>query len=188
MAFETQVGIYSNPNNYARDAKRLAQSGWVPISVTERRPRAGCLRIVTLGLWTLVFPPKPELVVTYQRGLLQQPPSVTFIAPSYPLPPTGAAYCPSCGALRAHGDAFCAQCGFGYQALPAPPQLAALPATLRTYDDPYGDAPNPYNLDPETGLPYKTPEQRSQSQQISRIVLWAMAALIVLAIVISLFE
>jgi hypothetical protein len=35
--------------------------------MTERQPRPGLLRIVTLGLFSLVFPPKPELVVTYKR-------------------------------------------------------------------------------------------------------------------------
>jgi hypothetical protein len=63
-----------------------------------------------------------------------------------------------------------------------------LPATSQRFDDTYRTAPNPYNLDPETGLPYKTPEQQLRSRQMSKLFLWGMVAVIILAVVISLFE
>jgi len=72
------VRIYHRSSAYQRDAKRLAKSGWFPINTVERRPRAGCVRILFLWWLVLLRPPKPELVVTYQRiktdsGLAQYP-------------------------------------------------------------------------------------------------------------------
>lgn len=67
VAFETRVKNYSSPGAFNRDAGKMARDGWSVVSTTERQPRAGCLRIVTLGLFTLIFPPKPEIVVTYSR-------------------------------------------------------------------------------------------------------------------------
>lgn len=64
---ETMVRVYKSPTAYARDAKTLAKKGWSVATVTHRQPRAGIGRIVTLGLLTLLRPPRPELVVTYQR-------------------------------------------------------------------------------------------------------------------------
>ena len=64
---ETMVRVYKGNGDYQRDAKRLAKSGWSPLNVVERRPRAGCMRIALLWWLTLLRPPRPELVVTYQR-------------------------------------------------------------------------------------------------------------------------
>jgi hypothetical protein len=61
------VRVYSSNSAYQKDAAKLAKQGWTPITVTERRPRAGCARIILLWWLTLLRPPKPELVVTYQR-------------------------------------------------------------------------------------------------------------------------
>jgi hypothetical protein len=65
--FETMVRVYTSAGGYRRDAAKLAKQGWSPIHVTERRPRAGCLRILLLWWLVLLRPPKPQLVVTYQR-------------------------------------------------------------------------------------------------------------------------
>src|SRR6476619_4185537 len=64
---EKMVRIYHRSSADQRDAKRLARSGWFPIHTVERRPRAGCIRILFLWWLVLLRPPKPELVVTYQR-------------------------------------------------------------------------------------------------------------------------
>lgn len=66
-ATETMVRVYRGNAAYQKDATKLAKDGWNPTGMVERKPRAGCLRILTLGLFTLIFPPKPELVVTYRR-------------------------------------------------------------------------------------------------------------------------
>lgn len=68
MRQETIIRIYRKPDEYQRDAQRLSRDGWSVSNVTERRPRSGCLRVfLLLGFLALVFPPKPELVVTYTR-------------------------------------------------------------------------------------------------------------------------
>lgn len=59
------VKRYKNERDYQRDAQRMSKRSYHVVSVTSEKPRAGCLRIVSLGLFTLIFPPKPELVVTY---------------------------------------------------------------------------------------------------------------------------
>ena len=64
---EVVVHEYRDTPTYERYAQEMAELGWQVVDVTERQPRAGCLRIVTLGLWSLVFPPKPMLVVTYHH-------------------------------------------------------------------------------------------------------------------------
>ncbi len=66
---QTEVRVYKSNDEFRRDAEKAAKKGWTVQTVTERKPRAGCGRILTLGLLTLVRPPKPELVVTYVRAV-----------------------------------------------------------------------------------------------------------------------
>lgn len=61
------VRVYKSPEAYRKDAAKLAKQGWSVQSVTERRPRSGCMRLLLLWFVVLIFPPKPELVVTYVR-------------------------------------------------------------------------------------------------------------------------
>lgn len=67
MSDETMVRTYKNTDQYQRDAAKLAQQGWRVVNTVERRPRAGCARIILLWWLTLLRPPRPELVVTYAR-------------------------------------------------------------------------------------------------------------------------
>lgn len=59
------VKRYKDEREYQRDAQRMARKGYKVVSSTSEKPRAGCARILTLGIFTLLFPPKPEFVVTY---------------------------------------------------------------------------------------------------------------------------
>ena len=63
----TMVRTYTSTGAYNQDARKLERQGWRVINTVNREPRAGCLRILTLGLFTLIFPPKPQIVVTYRR-------------------------------------------------------------------------------------------------------------------------
>ena len=101
MSAQTLVRVYKSNGAYQSDAANLARQGWVPLSVTERRPRAGCARILLLWWLTLLRPPRPELVVTYQRVPQQTPVAV------YALPP-GA--CSRCGHVNADGAYYCGNC------------------------------------------------------------------------------
>jgi hypothetical protein len=59
------VKRYTNEREFSRDANRMAKQGYIVASTTSEKPRAGCARILTLGIFTLLFPPKQMLVVTY---------------------------------------------------------------------------------------------------------------------------
>lgn len=61
------VKRYRTEREYQRDAGRMAKRGYRVAHVVSETQRAGCMRIVTLGIFTLLFPPKPQFVVTYQR-------------------------------------------------------------------------------------------------------------------------
>lgn len=59
------VKRYKDERAYQKDAQRMVRRGYKVTSVTSEMQRAGCARILTLGIFTLLFPPKPQLVVTY---------------------------------------------------------------------------------------------------------------------------
>jgi hypothetical protein len=65
---QTIVREYRSAKEYQRSAERLAKDGWAVQSVTERQPRAGCARILFLGLFAGIFRPKSILVVTFVRS------------------------------------------------------------------------------------------------------------------------
>lgn len=60
------VKRYANERAFSKDANRMAKRGYVVASTTSEQPRAGCARILTLGIFTLLFPPTPVIVVTYK--------------------------------------------------------------------------------------------------------------------------
>jgi len=60
------VKRYKSQKAYQADALRMKARGYEVASITSEQPRAGCLRIITLGIFTLLFPPKPVLIVTYK--------------------------------------------------------------------------------------------------------------------------
>lgn len=64
----TMVREYRDRKEFERDANKLARDGWVVVSQSERTQRSGCGRILALGLFTLLFKPKPLIVVTYSRA------------------------------------------------------------------------------------------------------------------------
>ena len=61
------VKEYSDRAAYQRGVGDMASRGYIVVSVVEHGQRAGCLRILTLGLFALVWRPKAHFVVTYQR-------------------------------------------------------------------------------------------------------------------------
>ena len=64
MPIETKVKEYKDRAEFDKDAGKMSKDGWRVVSTTERTQRSGCVRILLLGF---LFPPKPHLVVTYQR-------------------------------------------------------------------------------------------------------------------------
>lgn len=63
-----EVKRYKTDKAYRQDAARMATQGWRVTNVVSEQPRAGCLRIIlTGGLGAIVWKPKPQLVVTYER-------------------------------------------------------------------------------------------------------------------------
>jgi len=63
----TIVRTYTSPGAYTKDARRMERQGYRVVNTVNQAPRAGCLRILTLGIFTMIFPPKPLIVVTYRR-------------------------------------------------------------------------------------------------------------------------
>lgn len=59
------VKRYKTERVYQQDAGRMAKRGYKIVTVTSERPRHGCLTIITFGFFLLLFPPKPQYVVTY---------------------------------------------------------------------------------------------------------------------------
>ena len=65
---DTEVITYRNPTAYNNDAGNRTKDGWTVVGTTEKTRNPGCLgAILTLGL-RLIFKPKPQVVVTYQRS------------------------------------------------------------------------------------------------------------------------
>ena len=60
------VRQYRDNRQYQSDARRMMKRGYRVISAVSEAPRAGCLRILTLGIFAMVFRPAPVWVVTYQ--------------------------------------------------------------------------------------------------------------------------
>lgn len=63
-----QVKRYGSPDEFQKDAQKLARQGWSVTAQSEETQRTGCMRFVMLGgVGALIFKPKPRLVVTYTR-------------------------------------------------------------------------------------------------------------------------
>lgn len=60
------VKRYKDEREYQRDAGRMLKRGYRVAHVVSETQRSGCMRIVTLGIFTMLFPPKAQFVVTYQ--------------------------------------------------------------------------------------------------------------------------
>lgn len=58
---------YADRFQYQQDAAKLSIEGWRVTAVNESRQNAGCLRLLTLGLISLVVRPKDHFIVTYNR-------------------------------------------------------------------------------------------------------------------------
>jgi hypothetical protein len=169
MHEEIFVMVYTDPAHYSKDIHNRASQGWTPISVTERRPRPGILRILTLGLWSAVFPPKPELVVTYQR-IGSRALGLPSSAIGSPLAATR--NCSICGSSCSVQDVYCSRCGSPLPEMTTPISAPALPQSSGKYKI---DPGNPYNLDPETGLPIK-----GQSNNRLGAVIMMLAAILLI--------
>lgn len=66
MARNIIVKRYKTEQQYQRDAGRMAKRGYKVAGMTSERPSRGCLAALTFGLFVLLFPPKPQYIVTYQ--------------------------------------------------------------------------------------------------------------------------
>ncbi len=63
-----EVKRYKKERAYRKDATRMAGEGWTVVSVTSEQQRSGCGRIIMLGgIGALIWKPKPDFVVTYER-------------------------------------------------------------------------------------------------------------------------
>ncbi len=70
MRTETMVRQYKSTDDYRKDAQKLSRNGWTVKSVESVEQRAGCLRFFLIGPLSLIFKPKPRILVTYERELV----------------------------------------------------------------------------------------------------------------------
>lgn len=59
------VRRYKNEKEYQRDAQHLGKRGYKVVSVISEPKRRSLFTIVMTGFLVLLFPRKPELIVTY---------------------------------------------------------------------------------------------------------------------------
>jgi hypothetical protein len=45
----------------------MARHGWHVVATTEIQQRAGCLRILAIGIFAAIFKPKPHYLVTFAK-------------------------------------------------------------------------------------------------------------------------
>lgn len=62
------VREYKSKRDMERDIQKAAEHGWAVASVADLSQRSGCLRFLTLGIFTLFFKPKSKILVTYSRA------------------------------------------------------------------------------------------------------------------------
>lgn len=62
------VREYNSRADFERELPYLTQQGYSVGTVTEIKQSAGILRILTLGLISLIAPPKAHLLVTYRKA------------------------------------------------------------------------------------------------------------------------
>ena len=67
LEMHTVVKTYATDDQYRFDARRMALDGWTVVNVVQEKRPPGCERIGCCGLFALLIPPRPVLVVTYQR-------------------------------------------------------------------------------------------------------------------------
>lgn len=62
------VREYATQEAYQAEAPLLAADGYEVVSTTTQSQNPGCLAIATFGLLSLLFRPKPHIIVTYRRA------------------------------------------------------------------------------------------------------------------------
>ncbi len=62
------VREYASHTAFRTDAAKLAVTGFVVSNVSEMTQRSGCLRMLTLGIFALIWRPPSHIIVTYHRN------------------------------------------------------------------------------------------------------------------------
>jgi len=65
---DVRVKEYKQHKQFEHEARKLAKKGWHVTTVAERPQRAGFLRIMSLGLGSLVWKRRAKLLVTYEKA------------------------------------------------------------------------------------------------------------------------
>jgi hypothetical protein len=71
---ESVVRRYRNRSEYEQDLERQADAGWIVASVAEQYPRLGCTSVLLAPFRWRTMPPRPQIVVTYERPRPQSGP------------------------------------------------------------------------------------------------------------------
>ena len=65
---DTEVVTYNNADAFNGDASKRTRDGWTVVSQTEKTRNPGCLGVLLTGGFRLIFKPKPQVIVSYQRS------------------------------------------------------------------------------------------------------------------------
>jgi hypothetical protein len=108
---ETLVRSYKEVKHFNRDAQRLAKDGWQVSSSLDHKNRPGIGRIATLGLFSLVRPPKHSMVVTYVRPTPQKRGKRGKESQAIAISSWSTVVCPRCNGEVPTQARFCPNCG-----------------------------------------------------------------------------
>lgn len=63
---QTQIE-YKNRRQMRHGVAHMARHGWRVVATTEIQQRAGCLRILAIGIFAAIFKPKPHYLVMFAK-------------------------------------------------------------------------------------------------------------------------
>lgn len=66
-ANKSAIREYKSRANMDADIAAAGALGWRAVGVSEMSQRSGCMRMLTLGLFALVWKPKAHFMVTFQH-------------------------------------------------------------------------------------------------------------------------
>lgn len=58
---------YKSRRQMRHGIAHMARHGWQVVATTEVQQRAGCLRILAIGIFAAIFKPKPHYLVTFAK-------------------------------------------------------------------------------------------------------------------------
>ncbi len=68
MSKKIIIKRYKNERQYQGDAQQMARKGYIVSAVASQQMRRSFFTVVMTGFLAILFPRKPQLIVTYMRA------------------------------------------------------------------------------------------------------------------------